>query len=85
MNDDLQREYNSGRFDMAVALSTHSFASAHSAANYLRQVSVAKQRLNPGELLTLKQLRMELQKALISMDEAIAYGEPRRPRLVAAE
>lgn len=77
MKDELQGEYNAGRFDMAVTMAAASIESAASAANYLFNAATSKGGLTGGDMLILRQHRARLQKAAATLDQAIALGQPK--------
>lgn len=76
MKDELQEQYNAGRFDMAIGMSSGQIATAESAANYLYQVANAK-RLTGADLQALRHLRAKLHRAAGTLDQAIALGQPK--------
>jgi hypothetical protein len=76
MRDELQAEYNAGRFDMAVAMASGPIATAGSAANYLYQAANAR-KLTQGDLIALRALRAKLRNAAGTLDQAIALGQPK--------
>ena len=77
MKDELQAQYDAGRFDMAIGMSSASIAAAESAANYLFQVAKTNKRLTAGDVLALRLHRNRVQRAVETLDEAIALGKPK--------
>lgn len=76
MKNELQAEYEAGRFDMAIAMAAAPIASAESAANYLYQCAKTNKRLTGGDMLALRLHRARLQKAVATLDDALAIGKP---------
>lgn len=76
MKNELQVEYNNGRFDIAIAMATAPIASAESAANYLYQTANAKPALTGGDVIALRMMRVRLLRAAATLDQALALAKP---------
>lgn len=77
-----QTEYSAGRLDIALNMASGPISAACSVANYLYNAANAKGELTGGDLIALRQYRVQLMRAAATLDEVIA---PAKLKLVAAE